>query len=89
MCGSLLGNLLGGAREAPAPVVIPAAPPVVRETPKVDQAKIEADAAARAQQQAAARRRRVRSSSLLASGGAGDPTSPLTTATSGKPTLGA
>lgn len=67
-------------------------PTVLRENPLADQAKLEADAAAKAQQDSTMRRRRIRASSLLATGGTGDPVDIVTggpAAIPGKPTLGA
>jgi len=64
-------------------------PPVVSSSPLKDQAKIEADANAKALQEATARKRRQRSSSLLASGGAGDESEITTGSAGAKATLGA
>lgn len=66
-------------------------PTVLRENPAADQARLEADAAAKTQQESIARRRRTRSSSLLATGGQGDAIDPVSgqpTAIAGKSTLG-
>lgn len=60
-------------------------PPVIRESPAADQAKIEGEAA----QKAASRRRRVRASSLLATGGQGDMSTADTAVPAAKQTLGA
>jgi hypothetical protein len=64
-------------------------PQVVRDSPLADQAKIDADAAAKSQQQSTQRKRRIRASSLLASGGGGDLSNPVTGQPEAKPTLGA
>lgn len=82
MCniGSVFERVLGGG-DAPPPIV-------VRESPLADQAKAEADAAAKAAQATTARRRRVRASSLLATGGEGDLSAPVTAQPAAKQTLG-
>jgi hypothetical protein len=64
-------------------------PTVVQDSPIADQAKVDADAAAKGSQDKLARRRRLRASSLLATGGAGDMSSPVTGTPTAKPTLGA
>ena len=69
----------------------PETPAVVAQSPLADQAKIEADAQAKAAQARTDRKRRIRASSLLATGGAGDMTAPVTgqpTAIGAKATLG-
>lgn len=66
-------------------------PPVVQSSPLADQAKIDAEAAAKAAQARTDRKRRVRASSLLATSGAGDTSDVVTgqpSAVSGKSTLG-
>lgn len=82
MCGidKLLGSFMGG--DAPAPTV-------VRESPKADDARIQADAAAKAAEDRANTKRRRKYQSLLATGGAGDASAPDVSAPGGKPTLGA
>lgn len=70
----------------------PETPAVVGSSPIADQAKIDADAAAKAAQEKTQLRRRLRASSLLATGGQGDALAPLTgqpSAIAGKTTLGA
>lgn len=64
-------------------------PTVVRESPIADQAKIDAEAAAKASQEKLQRRRRLRASSLLATGGAGDTAVTASGTPAAKPTLGA
>lgn len=66
-------------------------PPVVYQSPKADQAEIDAKAAATAAQDRTRRRRSMRASSLLATGGDGDLSSPVNGApvASGKAALGA
>ena len=82
MCGmdKLLGGILGGG--APAPTV-------VRESPAADDARIQAEAAAKASEDRAATKRRRKYQSLLATGGGGDATAPDVSAPAGKATLGA
>lgn len=87
MCGFIDQLFGGGEKAAAAP-----APAVVREAPKVDDAKIQSDAAAEAAQDKTATKRRRRYQSLLATGGSGDPstaTTGIAGASAGKPTLGA
>jgi hypothetical protein len=64
-------------------------PQVIRDSPLADQARIDADAAAKARQESTQRKRRIRASSLLASGGGGDLSNPVTGQPEAKPTLGA
>lgn len=69
----------------------PKPPAVTQQSPLADQAKIDADAAAKAAQARTDRRRRQRGSSLMATMGGGDTTDPMTgqpTAIGGKSTLG-
>ncbi len=73
MCGFI--DALFGSKDTP---------PIVRESPAADQAKLEAEAA----QKATSRRRRLRASSLLATGGQGDATTASTAAPAAKQTLG-
>ena len=77
-----MGGIFGGGGDVPQ---------VVRESPIVDQAKIDADAAAKSQQESTARKRRMRQSSLLATAGSGDASNVVTgqPAAQGKATLGA
>lgn len=85
MCGIVksifksVSSLFGGGAEAP---------PVVYQSPKADQAAIDAAASASAAQDRTKRRRSVRASSLLATGGEGDLSSPVTGSPSAKATLG-
>jgi len=65
------------------------APQVVRESPKADDARIQAEAAAKAAGERSATKRRRKYQSLLATGGAGDTTAPAVSAPAGKATLGA
>ena len=75
-----LDAIFGGGKSSP--------PPVVQSSPIADQAKIEADAAAKAAQERTAQRRRQRGNSLLAQGAQGDQGLGDTTP-GAKPTLGA
>jgi hypothetical protein len=82
MCGIVKAIFGGGEKSAP---------PVVYQSPKADQAAVEAEASGVAAQDRTRRRRSVRASSLLATGGQGDTaTSPVTgsPAAAGKQTLG-
>lgn len=74
-----LTKMFGG--DAPAPTV-------VRESPKADDARIQAEAAAKAAEERAGAKRRRKNQSLLATGGGGDTTAPETAAPGGKATLG-
>jgi len=65
------------------------APAVVREAPKADDARIEAEATVKAAEEKGATKRRRKYQSLLATGGAGDATSPEIGTPTGKATLGA
>jgi hypothetical protein len=67
--GKVVSKIFGGGEKPP---------PVVQPAPIVDQAKIDADAAAKAAQGKSQRRRMARASSLLATGGGGDLSSPVT-----------
>jgi hypothetical protein len=64
-------------------------PALLASDPVGDQAKIDAESAAKGAQARTARRRRIRASSLLASGGQGDQTDVVTGQAYAKPTLGA
>lgn len=81
MCG-IVKSIFGGGEQSP--------PPVVYQSPRADQAAIDAEAAGAAARDRTRRRRSVRASSLLATGGQGDMTSPVTgsPAAAGKQTLG-
>lgn len=81
MCFKDIAKVFGGGADAP--------PVVIRESPIADQAKIDAEAAAKASQENLRRRRRMRASSLLATGGAGDTAVTTTETPAAKPTLGA
>lgn len=84
MCG-ILDKILGtDEKEKTAP-----APAVVREQPKADDARIQAEAAAKASEERTATKRRRKYQSLLATGGGGDAEAPAVSAPGGKATLGA
>ena len=76
-----LDGLFGGG-DAPQPQV-------VRESPKADDARIQAEAAAKAAEEKGATKRRRKYQSLLATGGGGDASAVTTAAPAGKATLGA
>lgn len=81
MCLKDVAKVFGGGGDTPA---------VIQSSPIADQAKIDADARAKAGADSVQRRRRLRASSLLATGsGAGDTSSVVTGQATAKPTLGA
>ena len=91
MCTGIELLMLAGATVAVTQAISSSGkkPPVVQSSPVKDQAKIEAEAQAKAMQEQTARKRRQRGASLLASGGGGDE-SPIQTAGAGaKASLGA